>query len=117
MNFEQLREIVKNIKERVVCSGCESNYRGEDIYILSTIADKCIILVNCKHCHTPMLITASVNNTKTGEKTFSNFEKLSFEDGKDKEMISSDDVVEIHNFLKNFDGDFEKLKIEEKRKK
>lgn len=116
MNFEQLRDIIKNIKETVLCASCEANYGGQDIYILSTIADKCVLLVNCRHCHTPMLITASVNGTKNGQ-SVNEIEKMKFEHGKSEDIISSDDVLEIHDFLKDFDGDFQKLIVKEKREK
>jgi len=111
MNFDQLREIIKNVKTRLTCSSCNSNYLNEDIHVLNAIADKCVLLVNCKECGTPMLVTATVNQNKLSfshDEVNQNKSKIS-EKALVEQEITCDDVLEIHGFLKDFDGDFETI--------
>jgi len=107
MNFEQLREIIKNIKTNLTCSSCGAGFINEDIHILSSTGDKCILMVHCQECKNPMLVTASINskNSKLTSNPYHNITELN-EDG---EIVSSDDVLEVHDFLKDFDGDFAKI--------
>ena len=113
MNFEQLRSIVKNIKTRITCPGCEANYMNEDIHIVSSTDDKCVFMIKCHECETPVLVTASLNNQEVVGDQEEIFEIMQKNIEGDVEgalaQIQVDDVVNMHEFLKEFSGDFDQL--------
>ena len=115
MNFHQIREIIKNIKERLTCTSCESNFSNEDIYILSAVAEKCVILINCHECSNPIIVTATVNSKQTVLGDSITEMKVPVQDVEEADLVTTDDVLEIHSFLKDFNGDFKNaIKLETK---
>jgi hypothetical protein len=115
MNFKQLKEILKNIKEKITCSNCECNFSGDDIYVLGAFGDKCVFLVTCRECETQMLVTATINDNNIPRlEDLDKITNISKDNKIEKRStlnngISCDDVLEVHTFLKDFDGDFKNL--------
>jgi len=123
MNFNQLKEILKNIKEKITCSKCECNFSSDDIYVLGAFGEKCVFMVSCRECETQMLVTATINENNmpslgdlekiTDISTNKKVQKNSMSD----HGISCDDVLEVHTFLKDFDGNFKNLMKDFAKKK
>jgi hypothetical protein len=107
MNFQDLRIIVGQIKKNVKCPKCTSRYTDEDIEIIGGLADEQHFFhASCSKCETESVINVSLlfeENTNT----LPNLKKL----GSAPRMghISSNEVLDMHNFLKMFDGDFNKI--------
>lgn len=104
MNFTSLRAVVRNIKSHVNCPHCDNSYSNDDITVISCIGDKCAIVAQCDYCKTSILITASLSPQGTGtsvttQKVQANIEKLD-----SQQIVSSDDVMKVHEFLKTFKG-------------
>ncbi len=106
MNFEQLRSVVKNIKGKMICPACGLNFENEDIHVVSSVHDKSVLMVRCHDCHTPLLVTATLHapaqvNHEVSAEILRNHEKSN-----SNEEVVVDDVLNIHEFLKDFSGDF-----------
>ncbi|MFT7183697.1 MAG: putative nucleic-acid-binding Zn-ribbon protein [Oceanicoccus sp.] len=107
MNFQELRIIVGQIKKNVTCPKCKSHYSDEDIEIIGGLADEQHFFhTSCAKCETESVVNVSLL-FDTGETAPSKLKKL----GSAPRMghISSNEVLDMHNFLKQFDGDFDKI--------
>ncbi len=104
MNFEQLRSLVKNIKAQMLCPSCGMNFENEDIHILNSIENASVFTVQCHNCDASLFVTATLNSSK--EEPVG--EIVDFENTPSLEPVAADDVLSIHEFLKDFSGDFTK---------
>lgn len=109
MNFNSLRAIIKNIRNQVSCPHCENSYSNEDLSVVSAIDNRCVLLAQCNHCSTPILITAAINEGQEGEGGAIVTDKQRLEDIREEDFISTDDVIKIHKILKDFKGDLSDL--------
>ena len=121
MNYNDLNHIVKHIKKEVSCSECSKKYLYDDIEVLSTYMEQALIVLNCFHCKNEFIfhvsimerknkkgITKEIEITKQNSINVTEQELQQYRSG-GLSQISSNDVINIHQFLDNFDGDFKKL--------
>lgn len=104
MNFTSLRAVIRNIKSHVNCPQCDNSYSNDDITVVSCVGDKCAIVAQCDYCKTSIMITASLSpqGVTTGiskKDANTNVTKL-----ESQEIVNSEDVMQVHEFLKNFKG-------------
>jgi hypothetical protein len=102
MNFAELKEIIKYLKKTVPCSTCNKRLINEDIKVLSTFNGEALFHVNCHHCGNQLLAHITILE-KTSEGSSINIET------RKAGQISENDILDIHNFLKQFNGDFIQL--------
>lgn len=102
MNFAELKEIIKYLKKTVTCSTCNKKYANEDIRILTTVENEGLFHIHCHHCHNEVIVHITIFE-QTKEKS-----SISIETRK-AGNISEDDILDIHNFLNRFNGDFKQL--------
>ena len=99
-----IKHLITNIK----CAVCQGHYEPEDIHIIDHRNDLWIMMVTCAQCHTRGLIFAVIKET---EETESVAELTPEEWNRFQEMsqICVDDVLDMHELLRDFDGDFANL--------
>ncbi len=90
------------------CGVCGKSYEADDVKIVGHEDDLWFISAHCNACHTQGLIIALVERGESEEA------RTDLMDGEqvrfvEKEAVCTDDVVDMHNFLKEFDGDFVSL--------
>ena len=115
MNYEHLRTIIKNIKQQMTCSHCQANFINEDIQVVSVNNNKAIMVIRCNECGGPVMITASLTSGKISNTSkedmievlpqLEDIPECTAEHGE----ILVDDVVDIHEYLKNFEGSFSEV--------
>jgi hypothetical protein len=100
--------IVKKLMTSVKCTGCGQKYEMRDVKILGNHQDLYFLQVTCSSCHSRYMITAVINDKQnadivsdlTGEE-FSKFNQAAAPD--------TNDVLDMHAYLKDFSGDFSGL--------
>jgi len=99
-----IKHLITNIK----CAVCQSHYEPEDIHIIDHHDERWVMAVTCGQCHTQGLIFAIIKETEESEsiieltlEEWNRFRKMS--------QIDADDVLDMHEFLRDFDGDFVSL--------
>lgn len=102
MNFNELKELVKHLKKVVPCSTCEKKFTNEDINVVSTFKDEAVFHFTCPKCTNQLLVHVSVTDQGSENST------LNIQ-AKSADSISQNEVLDIHNFLNGFKGDFKKL--------
>jgi hypothetical protein len=112
---KQIKRIVLDRMER--CSVCHRGFEPDDVHVLSRKSDMWMLMVSCGECQARNFVAAVIGDgdaeeaqlalRRLGEehvRTRSNIEPE--DEGTPGELVSVDDVIEIHQFLQGFDGDF-----------
>lgn len=94
------------------CEECGQNYESFNIDILGHREDMWFLRALCSSCHTQCLVAAVVKEDKVVEEV----EDLTTAevDRNQSEAIEIDDMLDMHNFLVDFDGDFSSFFGQEK---
>lgn len=127
----QIRRIVVERMDR--CTVCHRRFVEDDVEVVSRKSDVWLMIVQCKDCHSRSF-AAVVGDTSAPLDAESLFGfrpdgsiEISFEtDGEyfdlkqvseneadQEDPVSVDDLLEMHDFLDSFDGDFKSLFADE----
>jgi len=122
MNSYQLEELIKNIQAMIKCPSCGNSYKKENINFLGQLGEAVLVQLNCYACKMPVMATIVVSGTNRGApnlkdlerysqdmpKLFSEMNNRGIKRGGANEKITSDEIIDMHGFLEDFNGDFEK---------
>jgi hypothetical protein len=115
---KQIKRIVLDRMER--CSVCHRGFEPDDVHVLSRKSDMWMLMVSCGECQARNFVAAVIGDGDAEEAQLA-LRRLGEEhvrrrvdvepeaDVEAGEPISVDDVLEIHEFLQSFDGDFQAL--------
>jgi hypothetical protein len=115
---KQIKRIVLDRMER--CSVCHRGFEPDDVHVLSRKSDMWMLMVSCGECQARNFVAAVIGDgdaeeaqlalRRLGEEHVRTRTDIEPEDeGVPGDPISVDDVLEIHQFLQGFDGDFKAL--------
>jgi len=101
MEEDSIKKLLTSLK----CSACGQHYEPGNIDILGHREDLWFLNVLCPNCRAHYLILAMVTREKVGEVVtdLTGSELGSF---RDAGRITADEVLDMHDFLESFDGDF-----------
>lgn len=109
MNSYQLQELIKNIQSVMRCPSCGANYGADHIHFLGQLDMAALIQLDCQGCGLPVMATIIVSDKHQPQTKL--LSDISQDDLKNspKEPVSTDAALDVHQFLKDFDGNFEGL--------
>ena len=99
-------ESVKNLVSKIECARCGQHYEPVNTDILAHMEDLWIFSVYCDSCKIRSLLATVVKENRVQEVVT---ELSEVEQTKFLTTISSDDLLDMHVFLKDFSGDFSSL--------
>ena len=99
-----LRKLITTIK----CSLCGRHYNRGDIKVMSHKEDLWFFSAYCSTCKTRALVAIIVKNGKPPELVTELTEK-ELSKFVNREAVTADEVMDMHNFLKHYSGDFKEL--------
>jgi hypothetical protein len=99
---------VKHLVSAVSCSICGAPYEGENVQVLGRHDDLWFLNVYCPFCCSEGTITAILEKGQV-VKLISDFTADDDAGLSEIEAIELDDVLGLHDFLEEFDGDFMNL--------
>lgn len=99
------RELIKHLVASIPCAVCQHYHEPGNVRIVERHGEIWIMAVKCGHCGTQGLVFAMIQE---GEKPEIVNELTSQEWARFREMpqIDADDLLDVHEFLRDFDGDF-----------
>ncbi len=123
MNLYDLKHIIDHLKKESRCLQCKKAFLTEDIHVVATTTFEGLFELKCSSCGAMSLATVLTEGGTPGEKAKK--ESLDTKVNKINELeqvksvrqhriISKDDILDVKNFLNNFDGNFKKLFSEDK---
>ncbi len=102
-----IKKMLLHTMER--CSVCGREFAEDDLRILGHQDDMWFLMVVCHNCHTQGLLAVSVKEEAAATQPIPDpdaAEKATFANA---DPVLDDDVLDMHDFLRDFDGDFARL--------
>jgi len=99
--------LIKKLMASMKCESCGQHYEVYNIDVLGHREELWFLRVHCSACHTQCLVAAIVKESKISE-VVTDLSEIELDEFKDN-VIEIDDVLNMHNFLKDFDGNFSRL--------
>ena len=103
-----LEGIIKRLVASIKCGVCQNNYEEDNISILGQRQDLWYLRVFCSACHTHALMAVVVREDNDDE-VVTDLTDAELDRFKTEEAVTEDDVIEVHKFLRDFDGDVSQL--------
>lgn len=111
----QIKRIVLDRMER--CSVCHRGFEPDDVHVLSRKSDMWMLMVSCGECNARNFVAAVIGDgdaeeaqlalRRLGEEHVrSGIDVIDEAEGPSDIAVSVDDVLDMHSFLQEFDGDF-----------
>ncbi len=111
MDFKLLRSIIATLKQRVKCTKCNRNFTYREINIHEIHESQLTVSCDCHECKNKTMLEIDLSPTS---EFIQNANKSRKAQGikmtaKRLEQITSDDVLDVKNFLRDFTGDFKSI--------
>ena len=100
--------LIKRLIASIKCGSCGQNYEEDHIDIIEHNEDLWFLKVFCSSCQVKCLVAAIIREDEKPA-IFTDLSEAELEKFKDLEGIGDDDLLEMHSFLKDFNGDFPRL--------
>jgi hypothetical protein len=100
--------LVKKLMATLKCSVCGQRYEAANVQVLGRREELWFLSVSCLTCHSQGLVAAVIKEGKPQE-VITDLTEEEFARLNGQSAVVGDDVLEIHSFLKDFDGDFSTL--------
>ncbi len=115
MNFSELQQIVKHLKKEIACHTCKKKFANENMQVISTYQNEALLQMNCFHCSNQLLVHVAIVNQQQEKGSLKDTNiKTSTEQAPEYAYhgeISKNEILDMHNFLNQFNGDFKELFI------
>jgi hypothetical protein len=98
---------IKRLMSSVKCSSCGQNYKGYNVQVIGHFHGLWFVSAYCSLCHNQYLLALTIGKEKAEactdlkEAELAKFNKFG--------VPTSDDIIDMHCFLKQFSGDFAQL--------
>jgi len=100
--------LLKRLMTSIKCSFCGQQYEAANIEVLEHSEELWFLRVLCSVCHTQCLVAAVIREDKMPE-VVTDLTEAEQDKFAAVDVVRADDLLNIHNFLKDFDGDFSRL--------
>ncbi|MCK4963534.1 MAG: hypothetical protein KAS54_00515 [Dehalococcoidia bacterium] len=104
--------LIKRLMTIISCSVCGERYEGENVRVLGRYTDLWFLSVYCTNCHSQSLVAAVLKDGKHPE-LVTDLTEEEYTKFREMAVVGADDVLDLHDFLKDFDGDFSRVFSEE----
>jgi len=104
MDMNQFQDLIRNIKALVRCPRCLHAYENEGISIVNEIDGAYIVYLECYYCGASGLATVVAKEVHYNDQPA--IKKSLKSPLANPSKITADDLIDFHNFLDNFNGDF-----------
>ena len=102
------KSFIKKLMTSIKCGACGQQYDGDNINVLAHEDYVWFLRASCPACHTKCLIVALIKEGETPE-VITDLTEAELDKLRDVGAPTPDDMLDMHNFLKAFDGDFSQL--------
>jgi len=102
--------LIKRLMASIKCSLCGQGYEVDNIDVLGHHEDLWFLSVLCPACHARCLVAAVIKEGRVPEVT-TDLTEAELDRFRNMSRVTTDDVLDMHNFLKDFNGDPARLFI------
>jgi hypothetical protein len=103
-DYRFVRQLLANIS----CVVCSETYDEKDVAVMGQQEQMWMLMVSCHHCGTEGIILALVKEDEEVE-FITDLTPEELERVGELPPVTADDVLDVYQFLRDFDGDFIRL--------
>ena len=100
--------LLKRLIASVKCNVCKQHYEVDNIKVISQHEDLWFLSVFCSSCHSRYIVAVVIEQDRAPEIVTDLTDKEP-EKFLNMDSITTNEVLDMHNILKNFDGNFSRL--------
>ncbi len=100
--------LIKRFMTSIKCSACGLRYEVDNVKVLGHQGDLWFLSVSYSACQTQCLVAAVIKESKRPE-IITDLAEAEWDKFKKIDKLTADEVLDMHSFLKGFDGDFSQL--------
>ena len=100
--------LIKKMIASIKCGACGQYYEEDNIDIIEHSEELWFLRVFCSSCRVKCLVAAIIREDDKGE-IITDLTEAEMERFKGMDEVRVDDVLDMHSFLKDFDGDFPRI--------
>ncbi|HEX73721.1 MAG TPA: hypothetical protein G4N93_01010 [Dehalococcoidia bacterium] len=101
-------KLIKKLMASIKCGVCGQQYEIDNIEILGHEENLWFLRVVCVACQTQYLAAAVIKDGKMPE-IITDLTEAELDKFRKIEGLTADEVLDMHNFLKGFDGNFTRI--------
>lgn len=112
MNINEIEHIISHLQKTCECVHCKGKYLPGDIDVIATTKNEGLFEIHCKNCKYSAIVTVVTTKKTDSEKRTKQKNpdiKIPKFTNRKHGKISNDDILDVKNFLINFDGNFKKI--------
>ena len=102
------RSLIKRLMASMKCGVCGQRYEVGNINVIGQHQDLWFLRVFCSACRAQCLVAAVIKEDRMPE-VITDLTEAELDKFRNAGVLSADEVLEMHDFLKDFDGDFSQL--------
>jgi len=99
------KSLIKRLMASIKCGVCGKRYEVGNIDVLGHHEDLWFLRVFCSVCCAQCLMAAVIKEGRVPE-VITDLNEAELDKFKNAGILSADEVLDMHNFLKDFNGDF-----------
>lgn len=103
--FDVRRTVVSVLEQ---CAQCQQQYSPEDAKVIERQGELWVLSIRCSHCEAQAYVAAVVDGADA-EIEAANLPERDVDVNGVEESVTVDDLLDLHEFLETFDGDFFRL--------
>ncbi len=100
--------LIKRLLASVKCAVCGQHYQVDKISILDHEEDLWFLEASCFACETQCLVAVIIKEEEVPQ-AVTDLTEAELDSFESAGALTTDDVLDIHDLLKDFDGDFSQL--------
>ena len=103
-----VEKLIKRFMTSIKCSVCGHRYEVGNVKVLGHQEDLWFLSVFCSACQTQCLVAAVIKESKAPE-VITDLAEAEWDKFQKMDKLTADEMLDMHSFLKGFDGDFSQL--------
>ncbi len=102
---QEKRKLIKHLVASIPCAVCQHYHEPDNVRIVEHYGEIWVMSVTCNHCGTQGLVFAMIQEGKKQE-IVNELTPQEWARFREMPQIAADDVLDVHELLRDFDGDF-----------
>jgi len=100
--------LIRKLMASMKCNVCGQHYEADNIEVIGHEENLWFLRILCVACHTQYLAAAVIKEDSTPE-VITDLTEAELDKFSNMGRLTADELLDMHNFLKDFDGDFSRF--------